>query len=87
MASKIFISYSRKDLEVVLKLRDEIHRRTGVLPWMDVTGIETGTQFADVIARNIEGRDLLVFVMSRNAAECSWTRKRVLYALNHGTTD
>ncbi len=84
MASKIFISYSRKDQEVVLKLRDEIHRRTGVLPWMDVTGIETGTQFADVIARNIEGCDLLVFVMSRNSAESSWTRKEVLYALNHG---
>ena len=84
MASKIFISYSRKDLEVVVKLRDEIHRRTRVLPWMDVTGIETGTQFADVIARNIEGCDLLVFVMSRNSAESSWTRKEVLYALNHG---
>ncbi len=84
MASKIFISYSRKDLGVVVKLRDEIHRRTGVLPWMDVTGIETGTQFADVIARSIEGCDLLVFVMSRNSAESSWTRKEVLYALNHG---
>ena len=84
MAGNIFISYSRKDLEVVVKLRDEIHRRTGALPWMDVTGIETGTQFADVIARNIEGCDLLVFVMSRNSAESSWTRKEVLYALNHG---
>ena len=84
MTSKIFISYSRKDLDVVTKLRDEIHSRTGVEPWMDITGIETGAQFADVIAKNIEGCELLVFVVSCNSVESSWTRKEVLYALNHG---
>ena len=84
MSSKIFISYSRKDLEVVMKLRDEIHSRTGVRPWMDITGVETGTQFADVIAKNIEACELLVFVMSCNSVKSSWTRKEVLYALNHG---
>ena len=83
MASKIFISYSRKDIDVVLKLRDEIHRVTGVLPWMDVTGIETGSQFADVIARNIDGCELLVFVISFCSVESQWTRKEVLYAQNH----
>lgn len=84
MVSKIFISYSRKDMEEVMMLRDEIYRRTGVRPWMDVTGIETGAQFADVIARNIDSCELLVFVISDNSVKSSWTRKEVLYAQERG---
>lgn len=80
MASKIFISYSRKDFDVVLAMRNEIQRRTGVLPWMDVSGIETGARFADVIAETIDGCKLLVFVISQHAVNSPWTRKEVLYA-------
>lgn len=80
MKSSIFISYSRKDYNVVIKLRDEIHRRTGVLPWMDVSGIETGTQFADVIATAIDECVLLVFAISPNSVVSPWTMKEVLYA-------
>ena len=81
MKSKIFISYSRKDYDVVVRLRDEIHRRTGSLPWMDLSGIETGAQFADVIAGAIDECNLLVFVISRNSVVSEWTRREVLYAL------
>ena len=80
MTSKIFISYSRKDYDVVIKLRDEIYRRTGVLPWMDVSGIETGAQFADVIATAIDECQLLVFAISQNSVVSQWTSKEVLYA-------
>lgn len=80
MASKIFISYSRKDSDVVIAMRNEIQRRTGVLPWMDVTGIETGAQFAGVIAKNIEACELLLFVMSCNSVKSPWAHKEVLYA-------
>ena len=83
MNSKIFISYARKDYDAVVRLRDEIFRRTGVRPWMDVSGIETGTQFADVIAKAIDGCELLIFVMSSNSVESPWTQKEVMYALNH----
>ena len=83
MKSKIFISYSRKDFEVVEGLRNDIQSRTGILPWMDVSGIETGTRFADVIAKAIDDCELLIFVMSTNSIESSWTRKEVMYALNH----
>lgn len=80
MKSRIFISYSRKDYGVVIQLRNEIHRCTGVLPWMDVSGIETGSQFADVIAKAIDACELLVFVISPNSVESPWTLKEVLYA-------
>ena len=80
MKSSIFISYSRKDYDVVITLRNQIYRRTGVLPWMDVSGIETGTQFADVIATAIDECDLLVFAISPNSVVSHWTTKEVLYA-------
>ncbi len=80
MISKIFISYSRKDLDVVMELRNAIYHRTGVLPWMDVTGIETGSQFAEVIARAIDRCEIVIFVISRHSVESPWTRKEVLYA-------
>lgn len=80
MKSKIFISYSRKDLAVVRRLRDEIHSRTGILPWMDLSGIETGTQFADVITKAIDDCELLVFVISRHSIQSEWTEREVLYA-------
>lgn len=84
MKSKIFISYSRKDLEAVRRLRDEIHSRTGILPWMDLSGIETGTQFADVIAKAIDDCELLVFVISRHSVKSEWTEREVLYAQDAG---
>lgn len=80
MKSSIFISYSRQDYDAVITLRNEIYRRTGVLPWMDVSGIETGTQFADVIAAAIDECDLLVFAISPNSVVSHWTTKEVLYA-------
>ena len=81
MKSKIFISYARRDYNVVIKLRDEILRRTGELPWMDLSGIETGAQFADVIAGAIDACSLLVFVVSRHSVVSEWTRREMLYAL------
>ena len=84
MKSKIFISYSRKDLGAVRRLRDEIHGRTGILPWMDLSGIETGTQFADVITKAIDDCELLVFVISRHSVKSEWTEREVLYAQDAG---
>ena len=44
-------------------LRDEIHRRTGVLPWMDVSGIETGENGACyAIASDVEAGINRIFI-------------------------
>ena len=84
MRSAIFISYAREDKDTVLKLRNEIHRRTGVLPWMDVSDIAPGTKFSDVIAQAIDGCGILVLAISRNSVVSRWIRKEVGYAVNHG---
>ena len=38
----VFISYSRKDLELVKKIKAEIDRLVGIDCWMDLDGIESG---------------------------------------------
>ena len=84
MRSAIFISYAREDYGTVIELRNEIHRRVGVLPWMDVSDIAPGAKFSDVIARAIDGSGILVFAISRNSVVSRWTRKEVEYAVSHG---
>lgn len=84
MTRKIFISYAHEDYDTVASLRDEIHRRTGVLPWMDVSEVKTGEQFDDKIANAIYGCELLIVVLSRHSVESPWTKKEVALAEDEG---
>lgn len=84
MTRKIFISYAREDYLTVGRLRDEIHRRTGALPWIDVSDVETGEQFDDKIAKAIDGCELLIVVLSRHSVKSRWTKKEVSYAQEKG---
>ena len=49
----VFISYSRKDLELVKEFKAEIGRQVGIDCWMDMDGVESGEQFEDVIINPI----------------------------------
>ena len=82
MPKDIFISYSRKDLVVVTSLKKEMEQQTGVSCWMDLTGIESGDQFQDVIIRAIEQSKIVLFMMTENSIESEFTKKEILYAKN-----
>ncbi len=84
MTRKIFISYAHEDYDTVASLRDEIHRRTGVLPWMDVSEVKTGEQFDDKIAKAIYGCELLIVALSRHSVESPWTKREVAFAEAEG---
>ena len=84
MSSAVFISYAREDYDTVIELRDEIHRHTGVMPWMDVSDIAPGAKFPTVIARAINGCKVLICVISRCFVVSQWAQKEVLYASEHG---
>ena len=45
----IFISYSRHDKEIVLPFVKSIEQKFGAVCWIDLEGIESGSQFEDVI--------------------------------------
>ena len=53
MKSKNFIRYSRNDLEVVMWLRDEIHRRAWVNPCMNIADcLREGSDLLRTLAIN-----------------------------------
>lgn len=82
---KIFISYSRKDYSIVVKLRDEIERLLGQrMCWIDLTGIESDSQFVEVIVDAINKADTFLFMHSKNSEQSEWTRKEIMYANGKG---
>lgn len=82
---KIFISYSRKDYSSVVKLKDEIDLLLGKgVCWMDLTGIESDSQFVEVIINAINKSDIFLFMHSKSSEQSDWTRKEVMYANDKG---
>ena len=77
---KIFISYSRKDQEMVFDIVKRIEHQVGVKCWIDINGIESGQQFVDVIMAAIENCEVVVFMMSESSLHSEYVRKEVNYA-------
>lgn len=80
----IFVSYSRKDKERVKLFVDDIHARTNAQCWIDWDGIESGSQFTDVIIKALDKVDMLLFILSDNSMASDFVRKEIHYALNTG---
>lgn len=83
-SGEIFISYARADLEVVKPMVETLRESTGIDPWIDLEGIETGAQFEDKIIDAIDRCKVFVFMMSKNSMESPWTRREFDYAMNMG---
>lgn len=70
----IFISYSRRDKDAVLSIKDEIERALGLRCWMDIEGIESGDpEFTKEIASAINGSTAVLFFLSRASQTSVWT--------------
>lgn len=80
MNNGVFISYSRKDLEEVKKIKYEIDKEVGIDCWMDLDGIESGEQFEDVIINAIDKSDIVLFMMSTNSMQSQWALDELDYA-------
>lgn len=81
MKHTIFISYSRLDFPVVVKLKDEIDNLLGKGKcWLDLSGIESDKQFVEVIVDAINNATIFLFMYSKNSEQSEWTRKEVMYA-------
>lgn len=72
----VFISYSRKDSELVLSVVKQIKER-GLTVWIDKDGIESGDAFKSVIVRAIKNSDVFLFFSSKASNESPWTVKEV----------
>ena len=73
MEGQIFISYSRKDLDEVMPIKEELEAN-GFSCWMDLEGIESGSpEFTDVIAKAINGSSAVLFFLSEDSQKSRWS--------------
>ena len=77
----IFISYSRKDLELVRTIKTEIEQATGARCWMDLEDIESGTPlFTQTIINGIEECKVFLFMRSIHSQESKYAMLELSYA-------
>lgn len=85
MEYDIFISYSRKDSEIVNQFVQQL-TDAGYSVWIDREGIYSGDQFATKIVEAIESSDILLFFSSVNSNASEWTVREIYYALSEHKT-
>lgn len=80
----IFISYSRIDKNIVFPFVKRIEQELNTICWIDFEGIESGSQFEEVIVNAIEESDVVLFMLSDSSINSKWTKREVLYAEDEG---
>lgn len=76
----IFISYSRIDKNIVFPFVKRIEQELNTTCWIDSEGIESGSQFEEVIVNAIEESNVVLFMLSASSINSKWTKREVLYA-------
>lgn len=76
----LFISYSRKDSEVVRWAVSRLEA-AGYTVWMDRTELLGGTPWQRVIPREIRSAEALLLMLTPNAVTSEWVRREFFYAL------
>ena len=61
---RIFISYKRVDKEKVFRIKDQIEVALDEKCWIDIDGIESDAQFANVIINAINNSEVFLFMYS-----------------------
>ena len=82
---RIFISYKRVDKERVFAIKDGIEQATGEKCWIDLDGIESDAQFADVIISAINRCEVFLFMYSASHTKIvnrkkDWTIREISFA-------
>ena len=85
MKYDIFISYKRVDKDKVFPIKDFIERNTGYNCWIDLDGIESDAQFADIIIKAINNAKVFLFMYSNTHTkienfEEDWTVREIRFA-------
>lgn len=80
----IFISYSRIDKNIVFPFIKRIENELNTTCWIDSEGIESGSQFEEVIVNAIDESKVVLFMLSDSSINSKWTKREVLYAEDEG---
>lgn len=83
MEYEVFVSYKRKNKEQVLKLVSVLERRLEVRCWIDLTGIESSTQFASKICNAIDNCRVVLFMYSEEHLHIDYENDYTIKELNY----
>lgn len=78
---KLFISYSRKDIDFVRKLAGDLEK-AGYDVWWDLTDLRGGDDWPRAIPAAIEASQFFLIVLSPNSAVSDWVEKEYTHALS-----
>lgn len=77
----VFISYSRADATLAAKIESELGKRD-VSVSRDVAFLKPGQELEEALQREVAGTDCFVVLISPSAAESTWVRREVNWALS-----
>ena len=80
----IFISYSRIDKGIVFPFVKRIEQELNTTCWIDFEGIESGSQFEEVIVDAIDESKVVLFILTDNSINSKCTKREVLYYEDEG---
>jgi len=78
--SKIFISYSRKDIDFARKLAGDLET-AGYDVWWDITDLQGGDDWVRTIPNAIASSQFVIVVLTPNSIESEWVEKEYTQAL------
>lgn len=81
MKYDVFISYSRKDMEIADRICASF-QRAGISYFMDRQGISGGVDFTEKLADAILNSRVILFLASRNSYESKFTNAELTFAFN-----
>ncbi len=81
---KIFISYSRKDKDVVLPFSAKLEDSLGIKCWIDLQGISHSEDFTEKIISAIDSCEVVLFMASKNSMSSEFVKREISYALSKG---
>jgi hypothetical protein len=77
---KVFISYSRKDIDFARKLAGDLEK-AGFEVWWDVSDLKGGDEWVRVIPSAIESSPYFIVLLSPDSVISQWVEKEYLHAL------
>ena len=83
MNKEVFISYSRKDINMVKRIYEWLEK-AGVMCWLDVDGMYSGVSFKKVIVDAIKQSKVLLFMSSENSNLSRNVISEVSLAMEYG---
>lgn len=83
--SDVFISYSRKDSEIVDRIEQELDKY-GITSFIDRSAIDLGDDFAEVIAKALFECQIVLFVWSENSNQSENTANEIALAIDFEKT-